>query len=243
MSALRLFAPLAFTAAMLITTSGCKPSDPPPPDYGEHEGYGEISAYFDGIFTDEDERRPEDNSPVHYHDITLEKGQIVNVRMVALTDLNTFLMIGTPNREGGYRNGTCIPGQYTESCIRFVAEQDGEYRIFANAAREEGRGKYEIFVYFETEEEAQEREAQLAADRAVAARSVREQRVEEIIGRVSPEVQELVRERMREVAEAREAKAQADAPTAEGATYGEAAHGAETDDPVDVPNAEPSSGH
>lgn len=211
MSALRLFPLLALTAALLLALSGCKPSDPPPPDYGEHEGYGVIHAKFSGTFTDEDERRPEDNSPVHYHDIALTKGQHVNVRMVATTDLNTFMMIGTPDRTGGYRNGSCFPGKVTESCIRFVAEQDGEYRIFANTATEEDRGSYELFVYLETPEEAQQREAQLALDREEAKRKAQEQYVEELLGRIAPEERERIRARMQSIAEQRAAKAAAEA--------------------------------
>lgn len=139
--------------ALLFAVTACK--KPAQPEI--HPEYGEVLAKFYGELTDDDIRRNEDNSPVDYHDIDLVEGQNVYVRMEALTPFSTFLLIATPNRTGGYINNNCMPGENEASCMRFTADQTGTYRLMANGAVEESRGKYVLWVFQETDEEAAER--------------------------------------------------------------------------------------
>ena len=162
--------------------------------------FGPIQHHFVGELTEEADRRPEDNSPVDIYDIEVEEGQIVHVYMEGLEAFGTYLMIATPSRTGGKRNQNCLPGVDNISCIRFKAEETGLYRIYANSYDENNFGRYVLNVFFETEEEAIEREKQLAVDREVAQRAFKERQREALEAKLAPLIEAIAEQREKNAA-------------------------------------------
>lgn len=123
----------------------------------------ELLHTFEGKLGPADERRPEDHTPVKYHEFDFEEGDRIYVEMEAVEPFRTYLLVATPNRTGGYQNGECYPGQGLLSCVRFVADQSGTYLLMANAATSRSKGSYTLKIYKETEEQAKTNAAAHAA--------------------------------------------------------------------------------
>lgn len=123
--------PIAALLAALFLTIGCDKS---------------IDRVIDGELNEESDRRKEDDSRIDFHDMKLDEGVKVSVRMSAET-FDTYLQVQAPSGGEVAQNDDCQNNDPASgSCVLFTAPEAGVYRIYANAYDHEGVGPYRLEI-------------------------------------------------------------------------------------------------
>lgn len=106
---------------------------------------GAFQQRHEGILTDSDNRREEDNSPEDVYPIDLKAGAVVTVTMTS-SEFDTYILAAQPDASEAGQNDDCGNDETTNSCITFTAGSKGTYTIYANVADPDGRGAYVLDI-------------------------------------------------------------------------------------------------
>ena len=106
---------------------------------------GAVNETHSGTLTEDDEKRPEDDSYFDTYTFRTQEGYALNVEMSS-TDFDTYLMVVGPSGQEIGQNDDIVPGQNTNSRVTGEAPESGTYTVFANSYEAGQTGAYQLSI-------------------------------------------------------------------------------------------------